>query len=154
MSNFGRREFIMISGAAALWGSTAHASFQVTRFKAEWQAMLTPLQHKVMRREGTERAGSSPLDKNIAPGTYHCCGCDLAVYSSIHKYDSKTGRPSFYQSLPNAIRTKADYKMIRPGTECHCRRCSSHFGHIFNDGPKPIGKRHCLNGSSLAFKAT
>lgn len=151
-----RRNFV-VGAVAALAGYSAlprraMAAFEVTRTDAEWKAMLTPMQYKVMRREGTEPAGSSPLDKVYDKGTYHCRGCDLAVYSSKHKYDSTTGWPSFYKSLPNAIGTKTDYKLIYPRTECHCRRCGSHFGHIFNDGPKPTGKRHCLNGVSLVFK--
>lgn len=139
-----------ILGAGRLF---AKGDFEVTRTDAEWRAMLSDQQYKVMRREGTERAFSSPLDKNYADGTYHCRGCDLPVYSSAHKFDSGTGWPSFYKSLPNAIETKTDYKLIYPRTECHCRRCGSHFGHIFDDGPKPTGKRHCLNGVSLVFKA-
>lgn len=155
-----RRSFI----ALALMGGTALAltraggagaasgDFAVTRTEAEWRAMLTDLQYKVMRQEGTEPAGSSPLDENYAPGTYHCRGCDLALYSSEHKYDSGTGWPSFWQALPGAVETKTDYKLIYPRTEVHCRRCGSHLGHIFDDGPKPTGKRHCLNGVSLVFK--
>jgi peptide-methionine (R)-S-oxide reductase len=142
-----------LSAAMAGRAAWAAAPFEVTRSKAEWKAMLSDLQYKVMRQEGTERAGSSPLDKNYAKGTYHCRGCDLAVYSSAAKYDSGTGWPSFYQSLPKAVETKTDYKLIYPRTEVHCRRCGSHFGHIFDDGPKPTGKRHCLNGVSLVFKA-
>lgn len=149
-----RRTLLTSSAAAVAFGTALNANtFEVARSNSEWKAMLTPLQYKVMRREGTERAFSSPLDKNYAKGAYHCRGCDLKVYSSKHKFDSGTGWPSFYRSLPNAIGTKADYKMIRKRTECHCRRCGSHLGHIFNDGPKPTGKRHCLNGVSLVFKA-
>ena len=114
--------------------------------------MLTPLQYKVMRQEGTERAGSSPLDKLYDKGVYHCRGCDLPLYASQHKYDSGTGWPSFWKALPQAIGTKPDRKLLRVRTECHCRRCGSHLGHIFNDGPRPTGKRHCLNGVSLVFK--
>ncbi|MEL6608120.1 MAG: peptide-methionine (R)-S-oxide reductase MsrB [Pseudomonadota bacterium] len=131
----------------------ASGPFEVTRTDAEWRAMLTPLQYKVMRKEGTERPFSSPLDKLYDAGTYHCRGCDLPVYSSQTKFDSGTGWPSFYASLRNAIGTKEDRKLIRVRTECHCRRCGSHFGHIFNDGPAPTGKRHCLNGVSLVFRA-
>ncbi len=129
------------------------AGFEVTRTTAEWKAMLTPLQYKVMRQEGTERAGSSPLDKNYSDGVYHCRGCDLALYSSKTKYDSGTGWPSFWKSLPNAVRTKDDRKLLRLRTEVHCRRCGSHLGHIFDDGPQPTGKRHCLNGVSLVFRS-
>lgn len=134
-------------------GRAASGSFEVTRTKAEWQAMLTPQQYKVMRREGTEAPFSSPLDKNTAAGLYHCRGCDQKLYSSKHKYDSGTGWPSFYQSLPGAIGTKKDRKLLVARTECHCSRCGSHLGHIFNDGPAPTGQRHCLNGVSLVFKA-
>lgn len=133
--------------------NSASAAFEVRRTEAEWKAMLTPLQYKVMRREATERAGSSPLDKNYKAGTYLCRGCDLPVYSSKHKFDSGTGWPSFYQSLPRAIGTKNDDSLFTRRTEVHCRRCGSHFGHIFNDGPAPTGKRHCLNGVSLKFVA-
>jgi peptide-methionine (R)-S-oxide reductase len=151
-----RRDFIVTGSAATVLsaiGQTALAAFEVTRTDAEWRAMLTPLQYKVMRLEGTERAGSSPLDKNYAPGVYHCRGCNLALYASKTKYDSGTGWPSFWRALPNAIRTKPDRKLLRVRTECHCRRCGSHLGHIFNDGPQPTGKRHCLNGVSLVFRA-
>jgi peptide-methionine (R)-S-oxide reductase len=134
-------------------GSAATGNFEVTRSKAEWKARLSDLQYKVMREEGTERAGSSPLDKNYASGTYHCRGCDLALYPSSTKFDSKTGWPSFYQSLTGSIGTKDDRKLFSVRTECHCRRCGSHLGHIFDDGPAPTGKRHCLNGVSLVFKA-
>jgi len=150
-----RRAFIVSSAAllasTPVWG--AKETFEVTRTDDEWRAMLSDLQYKVMRHEGTERAGSSPLDKNYADGTYICRGCDLPLYSSETKFDSGTGWPSFYQSLPNAIKTKKDRKLLVSRTECHCRRCGSHLGHIFNDGPAPTGKRHCLNGVSLKFVA-
>ena len=156
-----RRDFMMGVGATALAALTfrsgaveaAAGNFEVTRSDAEWRAMLTDAQYKVMRKEATERAFSSPLDKNYKTGTYHCRGCDLALYSSKTKFDSGTGWPSFYQSLPGAIGTKPDRKLFTVRTECHCRRCGSHLGHIFDDGPAPTGKRHCLNGVSLVFKA-
>lgn len=132
--------------------TSASGNFEVTRTEAEWRSMLTDLQYKVMREEGTEPAGSSPLDKQYSKGTYHCRGCDLPLYPSDTKYDSGTGWPSFYKPLPNAVETKRDFKLIYPRTEVHCRRCGSHLGHIFNDGPQPTGKRHCLNGVSLVFK--
>lgn len=142
---------VLALGRAGL-ARAASGRFDVTRTDAQWRAMLSDLEYNVMRREKTEAAFSSPLDKNFAPGTYHCRGCDLALYSSRHKFDSGTGWPSFWQALPGAIGTRTDYKLIYPRTECHCRRCGSHLGHIFNDGPQPTGKRHCLNGVSLVFK--
>lgn len=152
-----RRVFLgtALSGAAfaLVAPKGAMAAFEVTRTDAEWRAMLTPAEYKVMRKEGTERAGSSPLDKNWAEGIYHCRGCDLPLYSSKAKFDSGTGWPSFYQSLPDAVETKPDRKLFTVRTEVHCRRCGSHLGHIFDDGPPPTGKRHCLNGVSLVFKA-
>ena len=128
------------------------AAFEVTHSDQEWRAMLSPLEYKVMRKEGTERAGSSPLDKVYDAGLYHCRGCDLKLYSSKHKFDSGTGWPSFWQALPGAIGTKPDRTIWGVHTECHCSRCGSHLGHIFDDGPKPTGKRHCINGVSLVFK--
>lgn len=128
------------------------AAFEVTRSDKEWRAMLTPLQYKVMRKSGTERAGSSPLDKVYDKGMFHCRGCDLALYSSKHKFDSGTGWPSFWKAQRRAIGTKPDRTIWGVHTECHCRRCGSHLGHIFDDGPKPTGKRHCINGVSLVFK--
>ncbi|MCR9113218.1 MAG: peptide-methionine (R)-S-oxide reductase MsrB [Rhodobacteraceae bacterium] len=142
----------VIALGRANWATAASGDFAVTRSEAEWRAMLSDMEYYVMREEGTERAGTSPLDKIYAPGTYHCRGCDLPLYSSKHKYDSGTGWPSFWQSLPGAIGTKPDRKLLRVRTECHCARCGSHLGHIFDDGPAPTGKRHCLNGVSLVFK--
>jgi len=151
-----RRNFLL-AGSALIASAhpvlAASGNFEVTRTDAEWRAMLTKTQYNVMRHESTERAGSSPLDKNYASGTYICRGCDLPLYSSKTKFDSGTGWPSFYKSLPRAIGTKKDNTLFTTRTEAHCRRCGSHLGHIFNDGPKPTGKRHCLNGVSLKFVA-
>ena len=149
-----RRMFTLTALASACApGSLLAQSFEVTRTEAEWRAMLTDIQYRVMREEGTERAGSSPLDKNYAAGTYYCRGCDLPVYPSETKYDSGTGWPSFWQSIRGAVGTKPDNKLFYTRTEVHCRRCGSHLGHIFDDGPAPTGKRHCLNGVSLVFRA-
>jgi peptide-methionine (R)-S-oxide reductase len=154
-----KRRQVLGTGAAAITlgvfsarTNAAEGIFEVSRTEAEWKSMLTPLQYRVMREEGTERAGSSPLDKNTYPGTYHCRGCDLALYPSDTKYDSGTGWPSFWAALPDAVATKKDRRLLQVRTEVHCRRCGSHLGHIFNDGPPPTGKRHCLNGVSLVFR--
>jgi peptide-methionine (R)-S-oxide reductase len=142
----------LIAGASgSAYGS--EGSFEVTFSEADWRRRLSKLEYKVMREDGTEPAGSSPLDKLFDPGTYHCRGCDLALYPSDTKYESGTGWPSFWAPLENAVATREDRRFFRVRTEVHCRRCGSHLGHVFNDGPKPTGKRHCLNGVSLVFRA-
>ncbi len=152
-----RREVLSTALAGAAFvtvGARSGASsetFEVMRSDAEWRASLSRLEYEVMRNEGTEPAGSSPLDKIYADGTYICRGCELPLYSSEAKYDSGTGWPSFWRSLPDAVGTKEDRRLFSVRTEVHCRRCGSHLGHIFNDGPPPTGKRHCLNGVSLIF---
>jgi peptide-methionine (R)-S-oxide reductase len=118
---------------------------------AEWRKRLTPAQYAVLREEGTERAGSSPLDKEKRKGTFHCAGCDLALFSSDMKFDSGTGWPSFFTTLPGVFGTKRDFKLLLPRVEYHCARCGGHHGHVFDDGPKPTGLRYCNNGVALKF---
>ena len=154
------RRSILLAGAAFAGATAAgmtaalarKGEFEVTKTPAEWKKILTPEQYRVLRQEGTERAFTSPLDKNYAPGIYHCAGCDSALYSSETKYDSRTGWPSFWAPLEDAVATSTDYKLIYPRTEVHCATCGGHLGHVFKDGPKPTGERHCLNGVALTFK--
>ncbi len=126
--------------------------FEVTRSPAEWRRILGAQRYSVLREAHTERAGSSPLDREHRRGTFLCAGCDLPVYSSAAKYDSGTGWPSFTRPLPNAVRTKADRILFMVRTEVHCRRCGGHLGHVFDDGPPPTGKRFCMNGLALKFR--
>lgn len=119
--------------------------------EAEWRERLTPEEFRVLRKEGTERAGTSPLNDEKRKGTFVCAGCALPLFSSETKYESGTGWPSFFDVLPGAIETKRDFKLIVPRTEYHCSRCGGHQGHIFKDGPQPTGLRYCNNGVALDF---
>ena len=126
-------------------------TFEIIKSDAEWQRLLTPEQYRVLREHGTERAGSSPLDKEHGKGTFLCAGCELALFSSDTKFDSRTGWPSFYAPLDNAVGTTSDRSFFMTRTEVHCRRCGGHLGHVFDDGPQPTGLRYCMNGAALKF---
>ena len=126
-------------------------TFEITKSDAEWRQRLTPEQYRVLREHGTERAGSSPLDKEHGKGTFLCAGCELALFSSDTKFDSRTGWPSFYAPLDNAVGSTSDRSFFMTRTEVHCRRCGGHLGHVFDDGPQPTGLRYCMNGAALKF---
>ncbi len=118
---------------------------------AEWKKKLSPAAYNVLREEGTEYAGSSPLNGEKRPGVFVCAGCNLALFTSAMKYDSGTGWPSFFTTIPGVFGTTTDFKLLYPRTEYHCARCGGHHGHIFNDGPQPTGQRYCNNGVALRF---
>lgn len=118
---------------------------------AEWKKKLPPAAFNVLREEGTEYAGSSPLNGEKRPGVFACAGCNLALFTSAMKYDSGTGWPSFFTTIPGVFGTTTDFKLLYPRTEYHCARCGGHHGHIFNDGPQPTGQRYCNNGVALRF---
>ena len=130
----------------------AEQKFEIEKTDAEWRAQLTPQQYEILRNQGTERPGSSPLLKEHRKGIFACAGCDLPLYSSKTKFDSGTGWPSFWQPLKNAVATQVDRSLIVSRTEVHCRRCGGHLGHVFEDGPKPTGLRYCMNGLALTFQ--
>jgi peptide-methionine (R)-S-oxide reductase len=141
----------LLGGRAVEAASTAaDPSWQLS--DAEWRRRLSPEAYSVLRREGTERPFSSPLNAEKRSGTFLCAGCALPLFSSGAKYESGTGWPSFWKPLPNAIATRLDFKLIVPRTEYHCRRCGGHQGHVFDDGPRPTGKRYCNNGVALNFR--
>ena len=160
-----RRDFHRAATAVAITlgvGATARAAdpktiapaqtrFEVMKTDDEWKKILTREQYEVLRKHGTERAGSSPLDKTYAPGAYHCAGCDLPLFVSETKYDSGTGWPSFFQPIDKAVGTTVDRSFFMTRTEVHCSRCGGHLGHVFEDGPRPTGLRYCMNGVAMKF---
>ena len=138
---------------AALWwmrGDSADAgSFEIVKSDEEWRRLLKPAAYDVLRRHGTERPYSSPLNDEHRKGTFACAGCDLPLFSSDTKFESGTGWPSFYQPLQNAVATTEDRTFGMARTEVHCRRCGGHLGHVFDDGPAPTGLRYCINSAAL-----
>ena len=162
------RRFAIAAGASTLGLAIAHAfgwgtrpaeaaeaaeaaKFEVTHTDAEWRKLLDANAYAVLRKEGTERPYTSPLNDEHRAGRFACAGCTLDLFSSKTKFDSRTGWPSFWQPLDNAVGQTEDrtFGMLR--TEVHCRRCGGHLGHVFDDGPKPTGLRYCMNGVAMAF---
>ncbi len=140
-------------GESASAGAATAGPFESLELtEAQWRQILTPEEYRILRREGTERAFSSPLDREYGDGIYVCAGCFLPLFSSEHKYDSGTGWPSFWQPIDERhIGTRRDFRLIIPRTEYHCARCGGHQGHVFDDGPPPTGQRWCNNGVALRF---
>ena len=155
-----RRLFLSLLGGTALAGAgfvgatsgKAAQRFEIQRTPADWRRRLGPARFQVVREAGTERPFSSPLLKEKRRGIYACAGCELPLFSSAAKYDSGTGWPSFWKALPGAVAYQRDLSLGMVRTEEHCRRCGGHLGHVFDDGPRPTGKRHCINGLSLTFQ--
>jgi peptide-methionine (R)-S-oxide reductase len=155
-SQMDRRLFVgglLLGGAALAMNGTPAFAYEVIKSDADWKKQLSPLAYKVLRQAGTEYPFTSPLDKITAKGTYSCAGCDQRNFSSDTKYDSRTGWPSFYKPLNNAVLTRTDDSDRDTRTEVHCVRCGGHLGHVFNDGPPPTGLRYCMNGVALKFTA-
>ena len=129
-------------------------SFPLMLSEEEWRRKLSAAQYRVLRQHGTERAGSSPLDKQYGSGVYHCAGCGQALFASDTKFNSGTGWPSFWAPLDGAVETATDRSFFMTRTEVHCSRCGGHLGHVFDDGPPPTHMRYCMNGIALRFVPT
>ncbi|MCS6960334.1 MAG: peptide-methionine (R)-S-oxide reductase MsrB [Pseudanabaenaceae cyanobacterium SKYGB_i_bin29] len=127
-------------------------TYPVTKTEEEWQQILSPEAYQVLRKHGTERAGTSPLDKHYAKGIYKCAGCGAPLFTSDTKFNSGTGWPSFFAPIPGAIETSIDRSLFMVRIEVHCANCGGHLGHVFDDGPLPTGKRYCINGVALVFE--
>lgn len=127
-------------------------TYAIQKSDDEWRKALDPLQYQVLRKHGTERAGTSPLNFEKRPGLFRCAGCGTPVFDSSTKYESGTGWPSFWQPLPEAVGTTTDRSFFMTRTEVHCAKCGGHLGHVFPDGPQPTGQRYCMNGVALKFE--
>ena len=162
---FDRRQLFMAGAAFSALALTSKSSLAGTAMSdtttaidfrkltdSDWRQRLTPQQYNILRKHGTERAGTSPLNHEKRKGTFACAGCDLPLFSSDTKFESGTGWPSFYAPLPNAVATKTDRSFFMTRTEVHCSRCIGHLGHVFDDGPPPTGLRYCMNGLALKFE--
>jgi peptide-methionine (R)-S-oxide reductase len=137
-----------------LFGSShdADKAFPVSHSDEEWRGKLSPAAYQVLRRHGTERAGTSPLNAEKRAGTFVCAGCAQELFASGTKFESGTGWPSFYQPLEGAVETQDDRSLFMARTEVHCSKCGGHLGHVFEDGPQPTGLRYCMNGVAMDFK--
>jgi peptide-methionine (R)-S-oxide reductase len=122
------------------------------RADEDWRAALTPEQYRVLRKHGTERPGTSPLNHEKRDGTFVCAGCGQPLFDSATKFESGTGWPSFYAPLDGAVDTSTDRGLMMIRTEVHCARCQGHLGHVFPDGPRPTGQRYCMNGAAMRFE--
>lgn len=147
-----RRIFLAGLMGSAAFGASAQTAFEVTKTDGEWKKILSPEAYDVLRHEGTEAPYTSPLNKEHRKGVFACAGCGLNLYSSETKFESRTGWPSFWKPLPNAVGTSEDRSLFMVRTEVHCRRCGGHLGHVFKDGPPPTGLRYCMNGVAMTFK--
>lgn len=155
---FSKRQFLSLTGLSAI-GLTfgcgnavaAKGRFAITKTDADWKKALSPPAYRVLRRESTEAPYSSKLNTEKRSGTYRCAGCDQLLFASSTKYESGTGWPSFYQAIAGGVGLSTDNYLGYPRTEVHCARCGGHLGHRFDDGPKPTGKRYCMNGVAMRF---
>ena len=152
MIKINRRSFIILSLGSIFVGARPLMSIEKLELTdAEWQARLSDEEYYILRKEGTERPGTSVLNNEKRKGVYHCVGCEQPLFNSEMKFDSGTGWPSFFDYLPNALEFKTDFKLVIPRKEYHCSRCGGHHGHVFKDGPEPTGLRYCNNGLVLNF---
>ncbi len=132
--------------------SSKTEAYPVQKSEAEWQKELDPLQYQVLRKHGTERAGTSPLNHEKRKGLFHCAGCGAPLFDSNTKYESGSGWPSFWAPLDHAVGTSSDRSFFMTRTEVHCAQCGGHLGHVFPDGPQPTGQRYCMNGAAMKFE--